>query len=109
MLYHYSMRALVTSAIVLVAVIMGLSAIVPSIQATSILSPLVAEQIAEDNGIGIDAVPKLGVCIGTCVADYRASVEACIAFALDEVAACIQAAQEALRDCITTCRNPPSD
>ena len=75
-------RALVISAIVLVAVVMGISAVVPP----------------------IEAVPRPGDCQRDCIATYTAAVDACVAGSHIELAACIQAAVDDLRKCLDTCR-----
>ncbi len=98
------MRALIISAIVLVAVIMGLSAIVSSIQATAIPSQLLAEQIAEDNGIDLDQpIPPGAACRVKCGLAFEIAVTACEEGSRD-IAVCILVAVDALRQCLADCR-----
>ena len=46
-------KTIAITAIVLVAVAMGMSSVIPSVQAFSVSSQTLAEQIAEDNGIDL--------------------------------------------------------
>jgi len=96
-------KTMTIAVIVLVAVVMGMSSVVPSVQAFSLFTQTLPDQIAEENGIDLDGVPKQ--CQKACAVEFRLAVTACKAGDTD----CIQAAVADLKKCIAICREGPPD
>jgi len=89
------MKLWAITAIVLVAVVMGMSAVVSSIQAFSVPTQILPEQIAKDNGIDLDQ-PR--VCQKDCAQTFREDVKKC-----QGDVECVRGAVQALQRCIDEC------
>jgi len=96
-------KTLEITVIAMVAVVMGMSAVAPSIQAFSVPTQTLPEQIAKDNGIDLDQAEQQN-CQKSCVEIFKQDMAKCQNDELNPISECMQRAVANLRACLERCR-----